>query len=302
MFDDSGLSSYKGVAAVFVVLTILFGAGTGYLLAFPQTRTTTTTEVSTASGGYSVNIAYKQGVGYYLTNGTGFALYMFSADTPGNGSSACSGPCASVWPPFYAPSLKVPTGLNGSSFSVITRSDGRKQTTYNGWPLYFFTPDTSSGSVLGEGIDHFGGMWYAIPPTLQQTGGQIVGGPAYSVGVAYKTSIGLYLTNSTGFTLYFRSTDTPNSGKTTCDTTLCETNWHAFYVPSLIIPPGLAASSFGTINPYNSTKIVTFDGYALFTWIHDKAPGQTTGEGIGGFYVATLPAPTVRTTAATTTT
>ena len=300
----SDLSSYKGVAAVFVVLTILFAAGTGYFLAFPQTRTTTTTEVSTttAGGGYSVNIAYKAGIGYYLTNGTGFTLYMFSADTPGNGSSACSGACASIWPPFYAPTLKVPTGLNASSFSTITRSGGSKQTAYNGWPLYYFAPDKSPGSVLGEGINHFGGMWYAIPPTLLQSGGQIIGGPAYSVGIAYKTSIGLYLTNSTGFTLYFRSTDTPNSGTTTCDVPLCEANWPVFYSASLALPPGLAASSFSTITPYNSTKIVTFDGYALFTWIHDKAPGQTTGEGIGGFYVATLPAPAVPKTTTTTTT
>lgn len=291
------MQTYKGIATAFVVLTIIFAAGTGYLLAYPKTVTTTTTEVSTTtaavSGGYSVNIAYKAGIGYYLTNGTGFTLYMFSGDTPGNGSSACTGPCASVWPPFYASIVKVPTGLNASSFSVITRSDGSKQTAYNGWPLYFFAPDKSAGSTLGEGIDHFGGMWYAIPPTLQQSGGQIIGGPAYSVGIAYKTTIGLYLTNSTGFTLYFRSTDTPNSGTTTCDVPVCEANWPVFFTPSLTLPPGLSASSFGTITPYNSTKIVTFGGYALFTWIHDKAPGDTTGEGIGGFYVATVPEPVV---------
>ena len=297
------MANYKGVAVAFVVLTIIFAAGTGYLLAFPQTRTTTTTEVSTAaSTGYPVNIAYKPSLGYYLTNGTGFTLYMFSADTPGNGSSVCNGSCAGFWHPFYAATTKLPPGLNASSFATITRSDGSKQTTYNGWPLYYFVSDTSAGSVAGEGFYQFGGSWYAIPPTLQQTGGQIIGGPAYSVGIAYKPSIGLYLTNSTGFTLYFRSTDTPNSGKTTCDVPLCEANWPPFYVANLSLPPGLAASSFSTINPYNSTRIVTFHGYALFTWAHDAAPGDTTGEGIGGFYAATIPTPAAPSAATTSTT
>ena len=302
----TAVSSAAAAAAV-IVVALIVGAGSFYYAGStikPSTSTTTqvSTTTMTVSAGYSVNIAYRQGISYYLTSGAGFTLYMFTADRPGNGTSACSGSCASAWPPFYASSLNLPTGLNSSSFSTITRSDGSKQTTYNGWPLYYFAPDKSAGSTAGEGIDHFGGFWYAIPPTMQQSGGQIIGGPSYSVGVAYKPSIGIYLTNSAGFTLYFRSTDTPNSGKTTCTTSLCETNWPLFYVASLHLPQGVSSSSFATINPYNSTRIVAFDGYALFTWLHDSAPGDTTGEGIGGFYVATLPTPTVPSTATSTTT
>ncbi len=279
-------------AAAVIVVALIVGAGSYYYGSSTVKPSTSTTTVIAGSR-YSVNIAYNQNTGYYLTNGTGFTLYMFTADRPGNGTSACNGSCAPIWPPFYASGLNLPPGLNSSSFSTITRSDGSKQTTYDGWPLYYFTPDKSPGGTTGEGIDHFGGFWYAIPPSMQQSGGQIIGGPSYSIGIAYKPSIGIYLTNSTGFTLYFRSTDTPNSGKTTCTTSLCETNWPFFYSASLSLPPGVTSSSFATINPYNSTKIVSFDGYALFTWLHDSAPGDTTGEGTGGFYVATLPAPAV---------
>lgn len=302
------ISTAAAVGAV-IIVAVIVGAGTYYFTGSSitpststTTRTVTSTETVAGSPSNTVNIAYKQGIGYYLTNGTGFSLYMFSADSPGNGTSACTGACTPVWPPFYASSLNLPTGLNSSSFSTITRSDGSKQTAYNGWPLYYFASDKVAGSTVGEGIDHFGGMWYAIPPTLQQSGGQIVGGPSYSVGIAYKPSIGIYLTNSTGFTLYFRSTDTPNSGSTTCNISLCETNWPLFYAATLQLPPGLSSSSFATINPYNSTKIVTFDGYALFTWLHDSAPGDTTGQGVGGFYVATLPTPAVPATETTSTT
>ena len=117
-------------------------------------------------------------------------------------------------------------------------------------------------------------------------------GPAgYAVNIAYKQGIGYYLTNGTGFTLYFRNTDTPNSGKTTCVTSTCEKNWPAFYSPELNLPPGLNSSDFSTITPYNNTKIVTYDGYALFYWIGDKAPGDTSGQGVGNFYAAHIGQP-----------
>ncbi len=115
--------------------------------------------------------------------------------------------------------------------------------------------------------------------------------PQYTVNIAYKAGIGFYLTNATGFTLYFRSTDTPNSGNTTCTTAFCEKSWPVFYTPTISIPPGLNSSSFGTITAYNSTKITTYDGYPLFYWASDSTPGSTAGQGVGNFYVCTVPTP-----------
>jgi predicted lipoprotein with Yx(FWY)xxD motif len=287
---------------VIVIIVIVGGAYAAVVLSSHSTATThstTSTNTSTSgSQGYTVQIASSSSSGKYLENGTGFTLYMFGKDKPGNGTSACTGSCAGAWPPFYAGSgsMNLPSGLSASNFSTITRSDGSKQTTYNGWPLYYFSSDTSAGSMLGEGANQYGGLWYAIPPTMQQSGGQVIGGPAYTVGIAYEPSFGLYLTNSSGFTLYYRSTDTPNSGNTTCNTSICEANWPVFYNATLNLPPGLSSSQFKTITPYNSTKIVTFNGYPLFYWSHDAKPGDATGQGIGSFYVANL------TLAATTTT
>ena len=255
----------------------------------PSTTSTTSTSTSPSSQPYSVMIGSSPSLGNYLENGTGFTLYMFGKDIPGNGTSSCTGACAAVWKPFYDSSLYLPSSLSSSNFTTITRSDGSKQTSYNGWPLYYFSSDSSAGSMIGEGAYQYGGLWYAMPPTLQQTGGQIIGGSTYSLGIAYLPSIGIYLTNSSGFTLYYRSSDTPNSGNTTCNTSVCETNWPIFYQSSLNLPPGLSPSQFSTITPYNNTKIVTYSGYALFYWLHDAKPGDATGQGIGNFYVATLP-------------
>ena len=121
--------------------------------------------------------------------------------------------------------------------------------------------------------------------------GSSVASPAYSVNLAYKPGIGFYLTNATAYTLYFRSTDTPNSVKTTCTTATCEKNWPVFYTSTFKLPPGLNSTDFNTITAYNSTRIVTYDGYPLFYWVSDTTPGSTTGQGVGNFYVCTIPTP-----------
>ena len=300
MFSSGTVRKRPGVSTSViagVVIVIIVVAAVGIYFAFVPPGAKSTTTVA-----QTIKIGSSSSVGEYLENGTGFTLYMFARDTPGSGASTCSGACASVWPPFYASSLSLPSGLSASNFTTITLSDGSKQTAYNGWPLYYYVGDTKAGSMTGEGIDQFNGLWYARPPDLQQSGGQIINGSSYSVGVAYKPSIGVYLTNSAGFTLYFRSTDTANSGKTTCTTSLCEANWPLFYAASLTLPPGLSSSSFGSITAYNSTKITTFSGYALFTFAHDSAPGDVAGEGVGGFYAATLPTPVAPSSTSTSTT
>jgi predicted lipoprotein with Yx(FWY)xxD motif len=98
-------------------------------------------------------------------------------------------------------------------------------------------------------------------------------GAAYSVNIADKSGVGFYLTTGSGFTLYFRSTDTPNSGNTTCTLDTREGNWPASYAATLTLPPGLDASSFSTITLYNGTKILTYDGYPLYYWVHDASLG-----------------------------
>ena len=43
--------------------------------------------------------------------------------------------------------------------------DGTTQVTYNGHPVYTFSKDTKAGDVNGEGINAFGGIWYAAGPS-----------------------------------------------------------------------------------------------------------------------------------------
>jgi len=148
------------------MLTVVFGASTGYLLATRgggSTTTTVSTSTTTVSSAtfeaQSAGIAYKSGIGFYLVNGSGMTLYYRTTDIQSNGTSTCTGSCVQVWPVFYVENLTLPPGLNASSFNVVTRADGKQQLTYDGWPLYFFSGDHKPGDVNGQGI---GGIWFAV--------------------------------------------------------------------------------------------------------------------------------------------
>jgi predicted lipoprotein with Yx(FWY)xxD motif len=49
---------------------------------------------------------------------------------------------------------------------------------------------------------------------------------------------------------------------------------------------GLTASKFTTITRSHGTKQLAYNGKPLYTFASDSAPGDTTGQGQGGFSVA----------------
>jgi predicted lipoprotein with Yx(FWY)xxD motif len=110
---------------------------------------------------YTINTTTNKTMGTYLVNDTGFTLYYFANDAPGNGTSNCSGGCVTLWPSFYTKNATVPTGLNASDFTSITRKDGMKQTAFKGWPLYHYSKDMKPGDVKGQG---FKAIWFVVDP------------------------------------------------------------------------------------------------------------------------------------------
>jgi hypothetical protein len=43
-------------------------------------------------------------------------------------------------------------------------SDGQTYPTYNGWLMYEYVGDSGPGQGHGQGIQSFGGTWYALNP------------------------------------------------------------------------------------------------------------------------------------------
>jgi predicted lipoprotein with Yx(FWY)xxD motif len=92
-----------------------------------------------------------------LTSSYGKTVYSFDKDQVGSGKSECVLTCADNWPPVYVePAIKL-TG----DFAFISRSDGQKQLTYKGKPLYFFVKDKNPGDKTGDGLNN---VWRVVAP------------------------------------------------------------------------------------------------------------------------------------------
>lgn len=105
--------------------------------------------------------------GAFLTDKSGRAVYLWVKD--GKNMSACSGACASAWPPVPASGPVTASGsVKASDLGTITRSDGTKQVTYDGHALYYYVGDSGAGQTNGQGSDNFGAKWWLVSPSGAQ--------------------------------------------------------------------------------------------------------------------------------------
>jgi predicted lipoprotein with Yx(FWY)xxD motif len=119
---------------------------------------------SNASATGTVIEAHAGSAGTFLTTGSGRTVYLWAAD--GMNKSTCSGACAGAWPPVLAHGkLAASGGVKAADLGTITRSDGTKQVTYDGHPLYTFAGDSAPGQTNGQGSDNFGAKWWLVAPS-----------------------------------------------------------------------------------------------------------------------------------------
>ena len=120
------------------------------------TNATATTTAPEAGGGTTAKTTVALAASKYgkiLVNSAGMTLYVDENDKPGK--PACTGGCLSVWPAAVAPaSPTFGPGLTASMFSSVTLTDGTKQLTVNGSPLYTFV-GKPAGDVSGQDVNGF---------------------------------------------------------------------------------------------------------------------------------------------------
>jgi predicted lipoprotein with Yx(FWY)xxD motif len=107
-------------------------------------------------------ISVKQtSLGKTLADANGRTLYLFQGDKQNVSTLSAAG--KAVWPPFTAGTK--PAALGGALASRIGTTKGAggaSQITYAGHPLYYYVGDHSPGKTLGQGLNEFGALWYAL--------------------------------------------------------------------------------------------------------------------------------------------
>ena len=259
-------------AYLLAVVSIVVTAGTSCK---KNSGNNTTTPPATNPTG--VVLTSNSTFGNIITDNKGRALYFFFSDA--GAGSACTGDCLVAWPAFYEDNLSIGTGLNAGDFGTITRSDGKKQSTFKGWPLYYFQSDAKPGDVNGDKV---GNLWAVAKAdyTVMVASGQLVGadGNNYTDQGVAGTGTSQYLTDPIGRTIYTFSKDVANTNTFTKSDLSNDPVWPMFQVSTIgSIPSVLSKDQFSIITVFGKSQLVC-KGRPLYYFGQDNATkGSTKG-------------------------
>lgn len=238
-----------------------------------------------------IQISELDSLGKVITDAEGKTLYFFSKDA--NGQSSCYDSCSDIWPTYYSESLNVSSGLEASDFDSIERDDGTMQTTYKGWPLYYYYTDAAAGDSNGQGVND---VWFVAKPdyTIMAANGPLLGKNgsyytttdyfSYTVADSSANSV-RYFTDDYGRTLYiFKKSD--SFGVNTFSGNGNDEIWPV-YVPessSFVVPGALSlnVSDFSTtsvtLDTGDEVTQLTYKGWPLYYFGEDNLTrGNTKG-------------------------
>jgi len=229
----------------------------------------------------SVKLKTSPALGKYLADKNDKTLYFFSNDA--DGQNHCTGGCVGAWPIFSgdAPTQAgLDKGLTAADFGVITTADGKKQITYKGWPLYYFSPKNvpePANAITGDGA---GGVWYVAKPdyTVMLVNNQLTGNDGKKYKTDYTEGEGktTYLTDDKGRALYAFKNDKSGKNSFTKEGSPSKA-WIIYEADEIVVPSKLDKSLFGTIDVFGK-KQLTYNGWPLYYFGQDEdVPGSNKG-------------------------
>ncbi len=195
--------------------------------------------------------------GKILTDSTGRSLYILARDVPNTGAVANLGEVGRFYPPFYAESVTDGNGINISEFGHITRADGKQQTTFRGWPLYYYINDKEPGDAKSQGANNI----------------TFLAKPDYTVMVRENVTLGVYLADPSGAALLVRGNETgaePTPG------------YLPFRASPIVAPsPLVQTADFGEAKGPSGESLTTYRGQPLYLYSGQTRPGAIAGDANG---------------------
>jgi predicted lipoprotein with Yx(FWY)xxD motif len=177
--------------------------------------------------------------------------------------------CTQVWPPVIAAADAKTVG----EWGLVERSDGRKQWTFEGGPVYRSALDTKPGQVNGGsrrgGRGDAGSHREPIGPTPNAP-------PQFAVRTV---ATGRILSNDVGFSIYVWDGDRPH--KSNCKES-CLKDWAPVAAGQSARPKG----AWGVIERSPGVKQWTFRGQPLYTRIADNRFRSLEGTDVPGWHNA----------------
>ena len=207
-------------------------------------------------------------VGTHIVDKDGKSLYFFSNDVNG-GLANCTGGCLTSFPIFNADMATTTfgNGLLASDFKTITLTSGTPQTTYKGWPLYYFAQSglpEPAGQTNGEGV---GNIWFVAKTnySIMIANNQLIGADSIHYLGTYTPGDGLtnYLCDGSGNTLYTFAKDSAFINKFTKADFSNNTVFPIYETANITVPSTLDKSLFVVTN-VNGRNQLTYNGWPLY--------------------------------------
>jgi predicted lipoprotein with Yx(FWY)xxD motif len=150
-----------GISSLVLLLTACGGSSSSSTAGNPGTTPTAGGQpsggVSVPAPGTQVLIIEHSKLGWVLAEASGMVVYTYGGDSKG-GSPTCTGTCASLWPAVTGLPQAGPADTLPGTLGTVAMTNGGKQITYNGYPLYTLK-GARALSTKGDGTD---GKWHVI--------------------------------------------------------------------------------------------------------------------------------------------
>ncbi|HEY8983323.1 MAG TPA: SCO0930 family lipoprotein [Streptomyces sp.] len=272
------------------------GTGTG-VGAGSGTGTGTEGGAQAQGGAGELAVATNAELGKIVTDSSGRTLYRFDSDTAEPPKSNCNDACATAWPPVDAADVTAGDGIDKSILGEVTRADGKKQLTIDGWPAYYYAKDANPGDTTGQNV---GNKWFALAPDGKKAkaGGAAAAGSgsgaveADQAGLSTRNDpkLGEIVVDKNGMTVYRFLKDKAWPKPVSNCKGACLEKWPIVAPVDFKDTKDIPQKGYMKfLRPDNNEEQQTLNCSPIYTFINDKEPGDTNGQGVGGTWFAVRP-------------